>query len=532
MLTVYPVILAGGTGTRIWPQSRTAYPKQFLNLHNPDLSMLQETLTRLDKLTAFNTEQVAIHFAKPCIISNEEHRFLVAEQLRQINQQADILLEPVGRNTAAAIALASLHLLAIKEDPNAVLLVLPADHVIEELTAFHYSLNQALKLASHDHLVTFGVVPNSPATGYGYIKRGDSLNLKLDNHSATSLNDDNHTCHGIEEFVEKPDLACAEQYLNSGDYLWNSGMFMFKAHRYLSTLDKLRPDIHSACVDAYRGTSQDLDFIRIDKKAFELCPSESIDYAVMEPLSQKSWAQKCRAQKFQARKSPDQQPVGEKNSTGNLGTAVVVPLDAGWNDIGSWAALWDISAKDSANNVIQGDVITHQSSNNYLVADHKLVATVGIKDLIVVDIKDALLVASKSQVQDVKHIVDTLKQQERIEQKLHRDVYRPWGKYDLIFKSEQYQVKHITVNPGAKLSVQLHNHRAEHWIVVSGTAKVTNGENSYLLNANQSTYIPIGQKHALENPEETPLEMIEVQSGSYLGEDDIIRFADKYGREQ
>lgn len=506
MLTIYPVILAGGTGTRIWPQSRTAYPKQFLNLHHPDLSMLQETLVRLDQLVEFNGGKKSINLSTVTIISNEQHRFLVAQQLLQLNMKADIILEPVARNTAAAIAIACLHLLAQKKDSNAIVLVLPADHVIDDKAALHQCIHKAQCFALQEQLVTFGIVPNTPAIGYGYIKRGQIIKKGEDTDQ-----EENESAHIIDKFVEKPDLINAQRFLKSGKYLWNSGMFMFKAQRYLALLELLRPDIHSPCVEAFSQTSKDFDFIRIDQTAFEKCPSESIDYALMEPLTQQAFESPC-------------------TTTHLANTAVVVPLDAGWNDIGSWSALWDISPKDGANNVLKGDVITHRSTNNYVVANSKLIATVGIQDLIVVDTKDALLVADKSQVQDVKHIVDKLKNSARNEHNQHREVCRPWGKYDLIFKSEHYQVKKITVNPGAKLSVQLHHHRAEHWIVVSGCARVTSGDKNFLLKANESTYIPIGQIHSLENPEQTPLEMIEVQSGSYLGEDDIVRFEDRYGR--
>lgn len=489
--------MAGGSGTRMWPMSRTAYPKQFLKLNDPNLTMLQETLSRLDRLSINSLEMGEVELAKSTIITNEEHRFLAAENLRQLEQSADIILEPVGRNTAPAIALAALSALGDNNnDEDPVLLVLAADHVIEDVEAFHRSIQDAYLLAEQGKLVTFGIVPTEPATGYGYIRRG----APVTNEERSDFRESQRACF-INQFVEKPDLTTAKQYIESGEYLWNSGMFMFKAQSYLDVLNRYRPDIYMACVKAMQSTSKDFDFIRVDKAAFEVCPDDSIDYAVMEPLSQSSSEE-----------------------------AVVILLDAGWSDVGSWSALWEIKDKDLQENVLEGDVISHNSTNNYVIAKDRLVATVGVDDLVIVDTKDALLVASKDQVQDVKAIVADLKKRERGEYIQHREVFRPWGKYDSIDNGGRYQVKHITVNPGAKLSVQMHHHRAEHWIVVSGTAKVTNGEKTYLVSENESTYIPIGQLHALENPGVIPLEMIEVQSGTYLGEDDIVRFEDRYGR--
>lgn len=463
-----PVIMCGGSGTRLWPMSRGMYPKQFLPLAGSH-SMLQETVLRLAPL----------NLQPPLLICNDEHRFIAAEQLHQLKLlKSGIILEPVGRNTAPAVALAALKAVQSGEDP--LLLVLAADHVISDNAQFVLAVEQAKILAEQGKLVTFGIVPTHPETGYGYIRRGAALGAGFD----------------VARFVEKPDKATAQTYLDSGDYLWNSGMFLFKASRYLAELEAFRPDILAACQQAMANTQADLEFIRVDKQAFEACPEESIDYAVME-------------------KTAD---------------AVTIPLDAGWSDVGSWSALWDVCAKDSFGNVFIGDVLSTNSQNSYVNAEQRLVSLVGVDNLVVVETKDAVLVADKNQVQHVKQIVDTLKQQQRPEARLHREVYRPWGKYDAIDQGERYQVKRITVKPGAKLSVQMHHHRAEHWIVVSGTAKVTNGEHEILLTENQSTYIPVGVIHALENPGKIPLELIEVQSGSYLGEDDIVRFEDRYGR--
>jgi len=467
---LFPVIMAGGSGSRLWPLSRQLNPKQFLPLVDTEHSMLQATIQRLDGLDV----------ARPCLICNEQHRFLAAEQLRQLDiEQARVLLEPIGRNTAPAIALAALQALQEADDP--VLLVLAADHLIQDVPAFHASIRTALPLAANGKLVTFGIVPTHPETGYGYIEKGDHVG---DGGFAVS------------RFVEKPDLATAGDYLSSGNFFWNSGMFMFRARRYLQELECFRPEILSACRMALEGGKQDMDFIRVDADVFSACPEDSIDYAVME-------------------KTKD---------------AVVVPLDAGWSDIGSWSALWDVGSKDGEGNVFIGDVIEHTTHNTYVHAESRLVATLGVDDLVIVETKDAILVASREKVQDVKKIVERIKADARHEHMNHREVYRPWGVYDSIDTGHRYQVKRITVQPGAKLSVQMHHHRAEHWIVVSGTAKVTNGDKTYLVTENQSTYIPIGQIHALENPGVIPLELIEVQSGSYLGEDDIVRFEDQYGR--
>ncbi|WP_324708035.1 mannose-1-phosphate guanylyltransferase/mannose-6-phosphate isomerase [Pseudomonas fragi] len=467
---LFPIIMAGGSGSRLWPLSRQLNPKQFLPLANADFSMLQATIQRLDGLGA----------ALPRLICNEQHRFLAAEQLRLLGlEKAGILLEPVGRNTAPAIALAALQACGEAEDP--ILLVLAADHLIKDVEAFQTCIQTALPLAQDGKLVTFGIVPTHAETGYGYIEQGIDVGVGG---------------FKVSRFVEKPDLVTAQEYLANGSYFWNSGMFMFRASRYLEELETYRPDILAACRAALADGSQDMHFTRVDEAAFAACPDDSVDYAVMEKTSD----------------------------------AVMVPLDAGWSDIGSWAALWDVSDKDEQGNVFKGDVLNQRSNNTYVHADSRLVATVGLDDLVIVETKDAVLVAHKDHVQDVKKIVEQLKNGSRTEHINHREVYRPWGVYDSVDNGHRYQVKRITVKPGAKLSVQMHHHRAEHWIVVSGTARVTNGEKTYLVCENESTYIPIGQIHALENPGVIPLELIEVQSGSYLGEDDIVRFEDKYGR--
>lgn len=467
-----PVIMAGGSGSRLWPLSRQLNPKQFLRLTSHKVSMLQQTIERLS----------GIEITQPLLICNEEHRFLAAEQLRQVGyKQASIILEPVGRNTAPAIALAALQLTAKGDDP--LMLVLAADHLIGDTEAFHQSIKHALPFAESGKLVTFGIVPTKAETGYGYIEQGESL----DNDG-----------YSVARFVEKPDQATAEEYLASGRFFWNSGMFLFRAKRYLDELKAFQPEILDACIKAMQTPTQDLDFTRINAEAFAACPDDSIDYAVMEKTND----------------------------------AAMVTLDAGWSDIGSWSALWDVSEQDEQGNVTVGDVLIHDTHNSLIRSESRLIATVGVHDLVIVETKDALLVARKDRVQDVKKIVETLKTNGRPEHANHREVYRPWGIYDSIDNGHRYQVKRITVKPGAKLSVQMHHHRAEHWIVVSGTAQVTNGEKTYLVTENQSTYIPIGQVHSLENPGVIDLELIEVQSGSYLGEDDIVRFEDKYGRVQ
>lgn len=459
--------MCGGSGTRLWPLSRALFPKQFLSLVD-DASLLQNTLARLPENTA-----------EPIFICNEEHRFLVAEQIRIYSSAATILLEPEGRNTAPALALAAIS--ALKQNKEALLLVLASDHVIKNDVAFQAAVKQAQIEAEKDNLVTFGIVPTSPETGYGYIKQGDSIS---------------DTAYKVAQFVEKPNVEKAEAFLASGDYLWNSGMFMFKAARYLAELEQHRPDIYAACQSAMENVEADLDFLRPNKEAFLACPEDSVDYAVMEKTD----------------------------------SAIVVPLDAGWSDVGSYSALWEISEQDADKNVLKGDVMAVKSTNCYMHTSDKLIATVGVDNLVIVNTADAVLIADKNNVQDVKTIVKQLKEQDRSEAVLHREVYRPWGKYDSVDNGERFQVKRITVKPGAKLSVQMHHHRAEHWIVVSGSAMITIDDTTKLYTENQSCYIPIGSVHALENPGKLPLELIEVQSGSYLGEDDIVRFEDKYGR--
>jgi mannose-1-phosphate guanylyltransferase len=458
------VVMAGGSGTRLWPLSRASHPKQFLALDGKD-TMLQATMKRLENLEIDSS----------VTICNEEHRFFVAEQLREINALGSIILEPEGRNTAPAISLA-----AFLAEGDPLLLVLAADHVIKDEDVFTKSIKHAIPLAKEGKLVTFGIVPNEPHEGYGYIKRGQELNPG----------------YLVDKFVEKPSRENAQEYLNSGEYYWNSGMFLFKASRYLDELKKHSPDIFDICKSCTDHVEADLDFIRINEKKFTLCPSDSIDYAVMEKTSE----------------------------------AVVVPIDAGWSDIGSWSSLWDICKKDDNGNVNQGDILLHNTHNSFIKTDTKLVAAVGVDNLIIVSTKDAVMVAHKDSVQDAKVITQQLKDDNRSEWELNREVHRPWGKYDSIDNGDGYQVKRITVRPGAKLSVQMHHHRAEHWVVVSGSAKVTNGDQTFLLSVNESTYIPLGVIHALENPGEVDLELIEVQTGSYLGEDDIVRITDLYGR--
>jgi len=468
---IYPTILAGGSGTRLWPLSREMFPKQFLKLNgNSENTLLQETLARLSGLDVKDS----------IVICSEQHRFIAAEQMRQVGHlNHNIILEPVGRNTAPAIALAAFS--ALQQDSDAVLLVLAADHVIESHGAFSDVVNAAVPLALEGRLITFGIVPSAAETGYGYIRGGHAVD---------------GGAFEVLEFVEKPDAKTAQGYLESGEYYWNSGMFVFKASRYLDELREFRPDIYKECEQAFIEAEVDCDFIRINEEHFKSCPSESIDYAVMEKTS----------------------------------SATVLPLDAGWSDVGSWSALWDICSKDENGNASKGDVISHNSINTYAYSENSLITTVGVSDLIVVQTKDSILVAAKDQVQDVKEVVNTLKSQSRSEYRLHREVYRPWGRYDSIDNGSRYQVKRITVKPGEKLSVQMHHHRAEHWIVVSGTASVTIGEETKLVTENQSVYIPVGHVHALENPGKISLELIEVQSGAYLGEDDIVRFEDRYGR--
>ncbi len=453
---IIPIIMAGGSGTRLWPLSRSLYPKQFLSLINEN-SLLQETLKRLDGLNCL----------PPVIVSNNEHRFIVAEQLRQFGvDDFQIILEPVGRNTAPAVALAALKSLELHGDHH--MLVLAADHAIQDIEAFHAAVLAAEQESVDNKLVTFGIVPTKPETGYGYIKKGEQVK---------------NSVFKVNSFVEKPDLETAKNYLEQKCYLWNSGMFMFKASVYLDELKKFRPDILAACKESLSSASTDLDFIRLNSDVFAECPDESIDYAVMEKT------QDC----------------------------VVIPLDADWSDIGSWTSLWEISEKDEHENVSHGDVINYNSRNNYIYSEGSLISTVGVNNLIIVQTKDALLVAQQDNVQDIKKIVEILKKQKRSEHISHREVYRPWGRYDSVERGDRYQVKRITVKPGECLSTQMHHHRAEHWVVVAGTAKVTCGERTFFVTENESTFIPIGTVHTLENPGKIPLEVIEIQSRVYLG---------------
>ena len=472
-----PVILSGGSGTRLWPLSRSSYPKQFLSI-TEEKTLFQLTLERIS-----NLKQSLINFQNPFIVTNEVHRFIVAEQLRQQKVSAKILLEPVAKNTAPAIAAAAELALSYGEDP--VLLILAADHVIEQQDAFNQSIEIGLAAAEAGQLVTFGVVPSSPETGYGYIK------------AAGMVQKDQHIqAYAVERFVEKPDVKTAQSYLDAGSYLWNSGMFMFKASVYLQELEKYNPAIVKSAKASVANSKNDLDFIRLDKESFEQSLDDSIDYAVMEKTDK----------------------------------AVVVPLNANWSDVGAWKSVWEVSAKDENGNVLRGDTIVEGTTNTLVHAEHRLVSILGLDDVVVIETSDAVLVANKNKVQDIKKIVEQLKKTHRSEVDQHRKVYRPWGSYDSINNGSRYQVKCIVVNPGQKLSLQMHHHRAEHWIVVNGTAKVRKGDETVLLTENQSIYIPLGETHALENPGKVPLELIEVQSGSYLGEDDIVRFEDLYGR--
>ncbi|MGH8053017.1 MAG: mannose-1-phosphate guanylyltransferase/mannose-6-phosphate isomerase [Stenotrophomonas sp.] len=466
MSPILPVILSGGSGTRLWPLSREAYPKQFLQLSGTH-SMLQSTWLRVAGVAAL----------PPIVVANETHRFVAAEQLQQVGTTPSaILLEPIGRNTAPAIAAAALEARRNGDDP--LLLVLPSDHLIRDVEHFHQAIVEAATIAEQGKLVTFGIQPTAPETGYGYIKAASGEGARA-----------------IERFVEKPDLATAEAYVASGEYYWNSGMFLFRASRYLEELERLQPQILAACRASWDKARRDSDFIRLDAEAFTASPSDSIDYAVMEKTSD----------------------------------AAVVPLDAGWSDVGSWTALRDVSEQDADGNAHRGDVIAIDCHNTFAYGE-RLIAMVGLDDIIVVETDDAVLVGKSDRMQEVKDVVARLKADGRSEATWHRKVYRPWGAYDSIDNGERFQVKRITVKPGGTLSLQMHHHRAEHWIVVSGTAEVTRGDEVLLLAENQSTYIPLGVTHRLRNPGKLPLELIEVQSGSYLGEDDIVRFEDTYGR--
>ncbi|MDT8388531.1 MAG: mannose-1-phosphate guanylyltransferase/mannose-6-phosphate isomerase [Thiogranum sp.] len=470
-MSYFPVILTGGAGSRLWPVSREFFPKPLLSMVGK-YTLLQDTTTRLDSIHAIGN---------PVFVCNEEHRFMVAEQVRALGKEPEaILLEPQGRNTAPALTVAALYL--AQKDPAALMVVMPADHVIPDSALFCAAVEQGGKLAEKGYLVTFGVVAHKPETGYGYIRRGEEI--------------EGSGVFGVERFVEKPDQATAQQYLDAGDYYWNSGIFVMQAALWLEQMEKFAPGILDACQSAMQDNTRDSDFLRVNKKAFLASPSDSIDYAVMEKTDR----------------------------------AVVVPLTGSWSDVGCWDSIWHISTSDGDGNVSKGDVLTHDTTNSLLMAGSRCVAAVGLDNVVIVETTDAVLVVDRNRSQDVKAIVDQLKQKNREEHRFHSRVYRPWGDYEGVDMGPRYQVKRLTVKPGAQLSLQMHHHRAEHWIVVSGTARVTRGEEVFMLCENESTYIRIGEKHRLENPGTIPLEIIEVQSGSYLGEDDIVRFEDVYNR--
>ena len=477
-MLIQPVVLSGGSGTRLWPLSREKYPKQLLPLIG-DESLLQATVRRVQGIAG-------LQIAAPMVVCNEEYRFVIAEQLRLMGLPGSIVLEPCGRNTAPALTLAALA--AIRDGADPVLLVMPSDHVILDIPAFQAVVREGAALADAGVVVTFGITPDAPETGYGYIQAGAEYG-------------GNARC--IARFVEKPDLETAQDYLDDGSYFWNSGLFMMRASVWLSAIERCRGDILAACVEAWEQGSVDGEFLRVGKEQFAQCPKDSIDYAVMERLAA---------------------------NEGNLPPGVVIPLSAGWSDVGAWDALWEVLPKNDEGNVIQGDVVMVGCRNTLAMSDGRLLACLGVEDLIVVQTPDAVLVAHKNRTQEVKEIVDHLKREGRSEGTLHRKVYRPWGSYDGVDVGERFLVKRIVVKPGSCLSLQMHHHRAEHWIVVRGTAKVTRGDSTFLVSENESTFIPLGTHHRLENPGRIPLEMIEVQSGSYLGEDDIVRFEDVYGR--
>ena len=479
-MLIQPVVLSGGSGTRLWPLSREKHPKQLLSLIGGEDTLLQATIRRVDGIAD-------VHLCSPMVVCNEEYRFVIAEQLRLMGKEGPIVLEPFGRNTAPALTLAALA--AMRESTDPILLVMPADHVITDTRAFQEAVGYGAVLADKGAVVTFGITPDAPETGYGYIQAGPSYGKG--------------TACGIARFVEKPDLATAQSYLDDGSYLWNSGLFMMRASVWLSAIGVCRPDIMGACQAAWDRGAADGMFLRVDKEAFAQCPSDSIDYAVMERITEGKL---------------------------ELPMAVVIPLSAGWSDVGAWDALWKVLPKDDDGNVTQGDVVLHDCRNTLAMSSNRLVACVGIEDVVVIETPDAILVSHRNRTQEVKKIVDHLKRAGRSEGELHRKVFRPWGFYDSVDSGGRFLVKRIVVKPGASLSLQMHYHRAEHWVVVRGTAKVTRGEESFLVSENESTFIPLGTRHRLENPGRMPLEMIEVQSGSYLGEDDIVRYDDVYGR--
>ncbi len=470
-MNYYPVILTGGAGSRLWPISREYFPKPLLPLFG-DQTLLQDTANRLDSIDTVGN---------PVFVCNEEHRFLVAEQVRTLGKEPEaIMLEPEGRNTAPALTIAAIYL--VEKDPEAIMVAMPADHVIPDAAAFTATVEKAGQLAQAGYLVTFGVVADKPETGFGYIRRGDELSASAG--------------YQVDSFVEKPDAEAAQGYLDAGGYYWNAGIFVLRADRWLEEIGKYQPDILAACKRAMADSERDSDFVRANKEAFLASPSDSIDYAVMEKTDK----------------------------------AAVIPMETSWSDVGSWSSIWEISGQDEEGNVTKGDVLTHNTTNSLFMAENRCIAAVGLDNIIVVETSDAVLVADKNECQDVKAIVNQLKQNDREEYRFHSRVYRPWGDYEGIDSGTRYQVKRLTVKPGAKLSLQMHHHRAEHWIVVSGTARVTSGDDVFMLSENESTYIPLGTTHRLENPGSIPLEIIEVQSGSYLGEDDIVRFEDVYNR--
>ncbi|MBU4260676.1 MAG: mannose-1-phosphate guanylyltransferase/mannose-6-phosphate isomerase [Proteobacteria bacterium] len=468
MPRIQPIILAGGSGSRLWPLSRELYPKQLLNL-TEDCSLLQSTLKRLENLT---------DSLPPVVVVGEAHRFLTLNQIKELGQegQVEIILEPLGRNTAPAICAAALYCRDRVEE-DLVLLVLPADHLIRRPQSFQEAVDKAVNLAGQGRLVTFGITPNAPETGYGYIEKGDG--------------------NSVLSFVEKPDLQKAKEYLAAGNFFWNSGMFAFTAGTFLTEMEKLSPEIYTSMGDAVDHGTRDKDFFRLDRESMKKCPDDSIDYAMME----------------------------------NSALVSVIPADLGWSDIGSWQAFWEVAEKDGRGNVLHGDVIAEDLVNSFVRSENRLVAAVGLRDMLVVETADAVLVAPINRSQEIKKIVNRLKTEGREEHILHRTVYRPWGSYTILEEQAAFKIKRITVNSGVKLSLQMHHHRSEHWVVVRGTAKVTCGEKVFLVLENQSTYIPCGERHRLENPGVIPLELIEVQNGSYLGEDDIVRFDDDFGRE-